>query len=239
MHSSNKGCVMNNVLKSVFLFIALIVTSLSEPLTYDSAKAGWGADEQSCTSPWYWQANQCMPDDFGADVIVYGTQGFDVDFYNLYILPMYSASELSNVSYLPPVADVEGRGRELNRRKQIHDCVARELAAGMRADIPGLSTQLEVTFEYQGVRARFDIVQSVGGIPTGVTEVKTVLDFEGASEDLLVRNQPIVAEGIRNGGAVPYGTNASLAGFITGQPIGRSIPFSVATVHIANECKNP
>lgn len=111
------------------------------------------------------------------------------------------------------------------------------LFKSIKTEIPPQATR-EVTFQYQGKTARFDIVASVGGRPVGVTEIKTVMDFGAQGGDLLRRNQPLVAEGIRNGGAVPIGANAAAAGFQTGVPIGKPLPFWVLPAVIPAVCES-
>ncbi|MFS0771650.1 hypothetical protein [Sphingomonas sp. 1P08PE] len=224
-------------IKVLLITMLIALTSISEPLIYDSAEAGYGTSELSCNGDWYWQGGQCVPTDLSPEILVYGHNGFDTDFFYRYITPLYDPSALDDFAALPSPYNQVARKDELNKRRRIHDCVADGIARAMEQDLPSLSTQREVTFEYMGVRARFDIVESVNGFPTGVTEIKTILDYEGASEDLLVRNQPIVAEGIVNGQAIPYGQNAALAGFTVGQPIGRPMKFAVATVNVASQCK--
>lgn len=99
----------------------------------------------------------------------------------------------------------------------MHNCIVDEYARGME-NLGGVVTT-EVTFEYQGKRARFDIVASSNGVPVGVSEIKTFLDF--VSTDSLVRNQSFVSQGIRNGSATPVGDNAKSAGFTVGKRLGR------------------
>ena len=126
-------------------------------------------------------------------------------------------------------------GEELNRRRIIHDCIAAEVAAGM--EDMGAQVTREVTFQYEGRVARFDIVASIAGVPISVTEVKTVLDYATQSFDLLRRFQPQVSVGIRNGQAVPTGPNARAAGFILNRPIGRPLTFTVLPAVIPDACE--
>ncbi|TCM00251.1 hypothetical protein [Sphingomonas sp. PP-CC-3G-468] len=226
---------MKKIVTLILAVVFLAVVSITEPFIFTKAQAGWGPTEQSCQGPdWYWQGNSCQPDATGQEIFVYGTQSFDTTFFQLYILPMYSLG-VEDYQYLPVAGN--SRIEELQRRKRIHDCEVQNIAAGMRQAVPGLTTQTEVTFEYQGVRARFDIVESQGGIPIGIVEVKTVLDYEGQNDDLLVRNQPTVAVGIRNGQAVPVGGNAIAAGFNVGFPVGRSLPFTVVPFPVTRNCE--
>ncbi|TGX55995.1 hypothetical protein E5A73_02465 [Sphingomonas gei] len=213
------------------LSLALGVVTVSPPLGSKAIAQAQG----SCEPPMILQDGQCVPETWVTDIVVVGTR-FDALYFNTYMIPAYYPGQISHFNRLPRQDMAISRARELLRRKRIHDCIAGKLADGFRQN--GQWVVREVTFEHDGARARFDIVYgNIPGVPMGVVEVKTVLDYENWRDDLLVRNQPKVANAIVSGYAIPVGSNASAAGFFVGMPIGRTIPVAVQPFLIDPSCE--
>ena len=174
------------------------------------------------------------------DIVVTGYRyrgaslNFNLDLYNQWIKPYYNNSANSLFGFMP-VNGFIARIRELQRRRLIHDCIANELAQGFRET--GIWAQREISFRYGEKTARFDMaVGLIPGVPTGIWEVKTVLDYERAADDLLVRNQPTLAQAIRDGTAIPFGDNAKAAGFVVDKPLGKPLQFTVFEVQVRPSC---
>ena len=127
----------------------------------------------------------------------------------------------------PPLS----RGERLNKYRREHDNITRQIAEGTLRNPLVRRYVTEVTFEYKGRRARFDICTvSASGRPLGVIEVKTTYDRILENFNPLVRNQRFVADAVIAGHAIPVGQRARDAGFVPGVPIGKITPVAIVPV---------